>query len=114
MNKFHAVKTKVDGLAFDSLAESRRYMELKFRERAGEISGLTVHPRFELIGAFWCAGKHERPTCYVADFQYLENGKTVVEDVKGGRATRTAVFELKRKLFLFHYGNQLDFRIIES
>ena len=37
MNKYHAIKTTVDGITFDSRAEARRYRELKLLERAGVI-----------------------------------------------------------------------------
>jgi hypothetical protein len=37
MSKFHAKRTQVDGIWFDSKAEAGRYGELKLLERAGEI-----------------------------------------------------------------------------
>jgi hypothetical protein len=38
----------------------------------------------------------QRKITYVADFQYLRDGKTIVEDVKG---VQTPVFRMKLKLF---------------
>lgn len=38
---------------------------------------------------------------YRADFKYTEDGKTVVEDVKG---FRTKEYILKRKMMLWKYG----------
>ena len=34
---------------------------------------------------------------YVADFQYLVNGRSVIEDVKSS-ATKTPVYKLKKKI----------------
>ena len=48
MNKYHAIKTTVDGITFDSRAEARRYRELKLLERAGVIENLVLQPKFEL------------------------------------------------------------------
>lgn len=43
----------------------------------------------------------ERACEYVADFVYIENGKTVVEDAKG---VKTPEYRIKRKLMLERYG----------
>lgn len=101
-SKYNAVKTEVDGIRFDSRKESARYEYLKTLEKAGVISDLILQPRFLLQEPFVCDGKKERKIEYVADFQYTQNGETIVEDVKSP-ATRTAVYRLKRKLFLYRY-----------
>lgn len=101
-SKYNAVKTEVDGIRFDSRKESARYEYLKTLEKAGVISDLILQPRFLLQEPFICDGKKERKIEYVADFQYTQNGETIVEDVKSP-ATRTAVYRLKRKLFLYRY-----------
>lgn len=97
MNKYNAKKTYVDGIAFDSKKEAKRYQELKLLERGGVISDLDCQVKFELIPK----QEGERPCYYVADFVYTENGKKVVEDVKG---FRTDVYKLKRKLMLERHG----------
>jgi hypothetical protein len=97
MNKYNAKKTYVDGIAFDSKKEAKRYQELKLLERGGVISDLDCQVKFELIPK----QEGERPCYYVADFVYTENGKKVVEDVKG---FRTDVYKLKRKLMLWVHG----------
>ena len=38
--KYHAKKTRLDGLTFDSQKEAQRYAELKLLERAGQIHSL--------------------------------------------------------------------------
>ena len=105
MHKYGAKKTVVDGITFASKAEARRYAELKLLVRAGEISDLCMQPRYLLQKAFVDrAGRQIRAIEYVGDFEYRDH-KThclVCEDVKG---MKTAVYELKRKMFLKLYPN---------
>lgn len=100
-SKYHARKTTVDDITFDSRREADRYLVLKGMEEDGTIEGLRRQVRYELIPAFDVDGKHYRPVYYVADFVYEEDGKEVVEDVKG---MRTDVYRLKSKLFARRYG----------
>lgn len=100
-SKYHARPATVDGWRFDSQAEARRYTELSVLARAGEIADLVIHPRYELQAAFTDrTGKRWAAITYEADFAYTEGGARVVEDVKGHP---TAIFRLKRKLFLARY-----------
>lgn len=100
--KYHAKKTELDGITFDSRKEAQRYAELKLLERSGAIHNLQRQVRYELIPAQKKDGKTiERACHYIADFVYEEDGKTVVEDVKG---YRTKEYVLKRKLMLQVYG----------
>ena len=105
-SKYSSAKTDIDGIRFDSKKEAEFYAELKFREKAGEISLLRLQPRYILQEAFKYDGKLYREIEYVADFEYIENGVTVVVDVKG---FRTAVYMIKRKLFLYRYGDKVKF-----
>lgn len=105
-SKYSSAKTDVDGITFDSKKESEFYAELKLRERAGEISHLRLQPRYLLQEAFRHEGKQYNKMEYVADFEYIENGKIVVIDVKG---FKTAVYMLKKKLFLYKYGDKVKF-----
>lgn len=100
-SKYHAKKTTVDGITFDSRREADRYLVLKSMEEGGGIENLRRQVRYELVPAFDVDGRHYRPVYYVADFVYMENGKEVVEDVKG---MRTDVYRLKAKLFAYRYG----------
>lgn len=100
--KYHAEKTELDGIVFDSKKEAQRYAELKLLERSGAIHNLQRQVRYELIPAQKKDGKTVERAChYIADFVYTENGKTVVEDVKG---FRTKEYVLKRKLMLRVHG----------
>lgn len=112
-SKYHAQKTVVDGITFDSKKEARRYGELKLLERAGELSDLRLQVKYELIpeqrepGTIGPRGgkrpgkRLEAARYYVADFVYTRNGETVVEDCKG---VRTDVYKLKRAMMLWRYG----------
>lgn len=78
--------------SFDSRAEARRYDALRLKQNARLISDLRVHPRYELFVKGDLIGR------YVADFSYLTPGEgVVIEDVKGARATDTALSRWKRK-----------------
>ena len=97
-SKYGNVKTEVDGIRFDSAAEARRYGELKLMEQAGEITDLVLQPAYTLT-------VNGVPVCkYVGDFAYLEQGKRVVEDVKG---VRTPSYRIKRKLMLSVFGIEI-------
>lgn len=109
MNKYKNTKIVVDNIKFDSNLEATRYKELKLLLRAGEISNLELQPRFLLQDSFKKNGKTYRKIEYIADFQYIENGKTIVEDVKG---IQTDVFKLKHKIFEKVYPD-LELRIIK-
>ena len=88
-NKFGNKPTVVDGIRFASKLEAKRYGELKLLERAGQIQGLELQPRFRLTveGELICE--------YRADFGYHEKQKRVIEDTKG---FRTPEFVIKAKL----------------
>ena len=104
-NKYNARKTDVDGHTFDSKAEARRYEELKLLERAGEITGLELQPKFLLIPSYTNArGRKARAAHYIADFSYTDtDGKRIVEDVKG---QPTELYRFKKKLTEFLYKEQ--------
>lgn len=92
-SKYYNRPTQVDGITFASIKEAKRYSELKLMERAKQISGLTLQPRYPLV-----VNGHKICT-YVGDFVYLEvkSGKMVCEDSKG---FRTREYQNKRKLFM--------------
>lgn len=101
-SKYNARKVRLDGITFDSKAEAKRYAELLMLERAGAISDLQRQVEFTLIPAQKIDGMCVERACkYKADFVYLENGKRVVEDVKG---LKTKDYIIKRKLMLYVYG----------
>jgi hypothetical protein len=110
-SKFNAQKVRQDGYIFDSKAENRRYNELKLLHQAGAIHKLVIHPRYTLLDPFEVKGIRYRSIVYEGDFEYIENGKRICEDVKG---YRTAVFGMKEKLFLNRYGDEIELRVTEA
>lgn len=84
-SKYHARKAHcAAGHSHDSRKEARRCDDLHLLQRAGEISGLKQQPRYK----FHVEGRavmlnNGQVAHLTADFEYVENGRTVVEDVKG-------------------------------
>lgn len=110
MSKYKNKKTIVDNIKFDSKAEANRYIELKLLEKAGKISDLELQPKFELQEKYINnKGEKVRAITYKSDFSYIENGKLVVEDVKG---VETKEFKIKKKLFENKY-RDIDFRLVK-
>lgn len=91
VSKYHAVKTIVDGITFDSAKEARRYSELKLLEKAGEITDLELQPVYELH-----APNGERLGSFLADFKYRRrDGSQTIEDVKGMKTLALARWKQK-------------------
>jgi hypothetical protein len=98
-SKYGNVPTERKGIVFHSKAEAERYEELLLMEQGGVISWLEVQPRYplEVNGV--------RIGVYIGDFQYVEDGSVIVEDVKGGAST--PVYRLKKKLVKAIYGVEI-------
>jgi len=91
-NKFNNKKTLLDGHLFDSKKEAKRYHELKLLQAAGEVWKLELQPRIPLMV------NGQKVGTYIADFKYeTSDGKVVIEDVKSP-ATKTPVYNLKKKI----------------
>lgn len=95
--------TTVDGIKFHSRKEAKRYGELKAMEQGGYIVELVLQPKFPLLV------NGEKIGEYRADFSYrrvigTDDSVFVVEDVKGGRATKTPLYRWKRKHVIAQYG----------
>ena len=109
--KYWAKKTTYKNVLFHSQREAKRYKELELLEKAWEIFDLKLQPKFVLQEKFEYDWKTERKITYSADFLYKKGKDTIVEDVKSSdwNATRTNVYKIKRKLFLFKYGHLYKF-----
>ena len=107
-NKYNAKKVTIDGITFHSQKESRRYLELKLLERAGEIKDLKLQPRYDFILNGVKMG------FYKGDFGYNKkvpwrraNGHKgadwlpILEDSKG---FKTAIYNLKKKMMKAFHG----------
>ena len=100
MSKYHARRTEVDGITFASKKEAQRYAELKLLQRSGQIRMLNMQVPFILIEK----SKYGRAIKYIADFVYVENNQTIVEDTKG---FKTPVYRLKKRLLAEIYGIEI-------
>lgn len=87
-NKYHAQKTVMDGILFDSKAEAERYNDLRLLERSGEIQSLKRQQRFQF----------QNGVTWRIDFVYTEAGHTVYEDVKG---YKTQEYLIKRQCLVY-------------
>lgn len=108
MSKYHARKTAIDGITFDSKKEADYYCELKMLKLAGVVASFERQVAFELQPKYKKDGKTVRAIRYLADFVVTyDDGHTEVVDVKG---LRTDVYKLKRKILEYKYP---DIRITE-
>lgn len=92
---------------FDSKWEHACWMKLVARQKAGEISELERQVPFELVPAQVApiSGKKVRPSHYIADFVFAENGRLRVLDAKG---QRTAHYKDKWKQMLHVHGIEVE------
>ena len=114
-------------IRFASQKEARRYDELMLMLKAGKIRDLKLQPQFTLQEAYTTPdGKRIRAIRYNADFSYVtmemrqtvargdlgtiplgkpfEYSELVVEDTKGGKATQTPLYKMKKKMMQDKYG----------
>lgn len=110
MSKYHNKQVVIGGIRFDSIREANRWQELKLMERAHEITDLRRQVPFKLVPTCKTRkGKTVYGVSYIADFVYRDKmGRQVVEDVKGGRATMTREYIIKKKLMLWIYGIEVQ------
>jgi hypothetical protein len=105
-SKYRNVKTLVGSERFDSKREADQWIELRQRERNGEITNL----RRQVPYTLYAAQRDETGTLtgvalsvceYLADFDFYENGAHVVQDAKG---IKTKEYLLKRKFLELQEG----------
>lgn len=99
----------IDGIRFDSKAESLRWQELKLMEMSGAIKNLERQPVYVLIAPFVSRdGTKHRGVKYRGDFRYLDvaTGQVICEDVKGAR---TEAYRVKKAMLLWRYPD-INFR----
>lgn len=108
-SKYHAEKTIIGDTVYDSKKEAKRGIELEYLQRIGQIKDLQKQVRFILQEDYVNnEGQKIRPISYIADYVYEQDGKKIVEDVKG---VRTDVYLLKKKMFMFKYP---EYKFIET
>lgn len=113
MSKYNNIKSNRilpngDVLTFDSKKELKRFDELFLLAQKGIIKNLTLQPEFEIIPTIKWNKTTLRKIKYIADFRYEQDGKIIVEDIKG---FKTKEYQLKKRLFLLQ-NNNLEFREI--
>jgi hypothetical protein len=83
--KYNAKLCVIDGKKFHSIGEGKRWLVLRQYERDGKITELRRQVKYALLVTD-CTVAYQPLTCigyYVCDFDYLENGRLVIEDWKG-------------------------------
>lgn len=126
-------KVEIDNIKFMSPGEAERYLELMIRKESGENIEVFLQPKFELQPKFrkCCTliyspsfedpgstkvfKKGKCPSCgkkmpvthavtYTADFKIVYgDGRIEIEDVKGSGGYTAPTFDIRKKLFEFHY-----------
>lgn len=99
-NKYGAIKQEEDGYSFDSTKERTRYRQLKHLLHMRDIDDLEVHPSFTFEHNGVKIGR------FTPDFAYTDpiSGERIVEDVKGGNATKTEAYRLRKKMLKAFHG----------
>lgn len=111
----------IEGIRFASKKEGYYYLALKDRVDSGEISNLRMQVPYEIVPAVYetqtihLKTKDKQVTkCvqkavhYVADFVYTDrDGIDQVIDVKGGSATKTKEYLLKKKMMRAFLGIEI-------
>lgn len=106
-NKYRNIKVECDGHKFDSRKEANFYLTLKTLLEEGDIRNLELQKEYILQDKFKLNNKTIRKITYVADFTYYSDidKKVHVVDVKG---FKTEVYKLKKKLFEYKYGIEIE------
>ena len=102
MKKWKAKKAYcVNGHKHDSMSEAKRCDELHSLLAAGYIEDLLVFPQFWfVINGRQVKHDNGRRVGYKADFEYTENGRQIVEDVKpGNKAADSRDWPIRKALF---------------
>ena len=97
-SKYKNTKVVIDGHAFDSKKEGKRYIDLKLLQRAGQIQDLQLQVVFVLVEAVVLDGRKKPAMRYVADFTYMQGGLKIVEDVKSCATRRLPAYRQKKHL----------------
>ncbi|MGG1662987.1 DUF1064 domain-containing protein [Brevibacillus sp. NRS-1366] len=101
--KYNNKITYVDGIKFDSKAESEYYLVLKGKLAAGEIQEMRLQPVYVLQDKCSRNGKNLQAITYKADFEVLHlDGSLEVIDIK---REETEAFKIKVKMFQYRYPN---------
>lgn len=96
--KYGNVPTVYKGREYASIKEARRAAELDILVKTGHVIMWFAQVPFELQAGI----------VYIADFVIIRSDWEVrIEDTKGGEATKTQAYRMKRKLFREKYGRAI-------
>lgn len=109
-SKFFSKKVTVEGITFDSKKEGEYYLRLKELEKKGTIKDLELQKEYVLQDKFKINNKTRREIKYKADFKYIttEDNKMHVVDVKSPYTAKDKVYRMKKKMFEYRYGIELE------
>lgn len=109
-SKFFSKKVVVEGITFDSKKESQKYLELKELEKKGTIKDLELQKEYVLQDKFKINNKTRRSIVYRADFTYIttKDDKLHVVDIKSPYTAKDKVYRIKKKMFEYRYGIELE------
>ena len=94
---------------FDSIKEANRFDQLYVLAKAKKISKLTIQPKYLLMESQTHNSITYKSVSYIADFRYVKNRITYVEDVKSDHTRKLSTYRVKIKWFLSLYGKDLTF-----
>lgn len=104
-SKYNNSSRTVNGIKFDSIKESERYIQLLHMQQYGHISDLRLQVDFTLQEAYTTPdGDRVRAIRYKADFTYYEHGRLIVEDVKSEITKNNRTYIIKKKMLQDKYG----------
>jgi len=100
-------------IVFDSILEMERYEYLLKQQEQGLISDLRHHLSLPLLPSYVNYNGDTIPELrYNADFVYKENGKNIVEDIKGASLFQDSRFEAIKQIFDYTYKDRTYIRIV--
>lgn len=110
MSKYFSHKVEIEGITFDSKKEGEYYLKLKQMEKDGLIRDLELQKEYTLQDKFKLGKKTVRKITYKADFTYISNedDKLHVIDIKSKYTAKDKVFCIKKKMFAYRYGMEIE------
>ena len=114
-SKYNASKMQCkQGHVHDSKKEAWRCNELHLMQERGEISDLAIQPKYILTGPYNYGWRKEQALTYIADFEYIQDGVKIVEDVKSEATKKDNLYIAKRKIFEWKYCRGYDVIFFEN
>lgn len=102
-NKFGAKAVEIDGIKFQSKKEAEYYGILKIKKQTGQIADFRIKVKYDLVVNGIKIGR------YTSDFDVVHlDGRIEVVDVKGGNATKTEAYRLRKRLMWACHGIEVQ------